>query len=473
MGHSGSEDASLVEPENATAAQNEGRLSKRIASCCNGPEPGHALQSLLREESAEEIALAIDEADAAQWESIFLALDERCAAQVLTLIDAERAPEIIAALPKDRFTRLLEGLEPRDAARVAAETSEERIEDICVALPSIAADAKARAAFPAGSAGRLMTNAFVRLDIGMSIAQALAVVRRTDPALDIPANAYVIEPIEEDGAKREALRGIISIRALAMADADVRVRDLMATEMVTIRGDEEDDAAANLLMEHKFASLPVLDRNGAFIGVIPREDLTAVLMARMRMRYARSVGGDAEAMEKATPLQAARMRVPWLLGTMVLELGAGVVIARFSPILEKFILLASFMPVISAVAGNVGLQAAAITVRALDTGQMTVKRRSAALFKEIWVTVLMGLVCALVLGTIGLIWSKGKFMFALVIAIALGCSMLTACVMGTLIPMASKKLGFDPATTAGPFETAFQDIVGFGVFLALATLLLR
>ena len=85
---------------------------------------------------------------------------------------------------------------------------------------------------------------------------------------------------------------------------------------------------------------------------------------------------------------------------------------------------------------------------------------------------IMAAACALVLGTIGVIWSK-HLMFGVVIAVALGCSMLTACLMGTIIPMVSKKFGFDPATTAGPFETAFQDVIGFAVFLGLATALLH
>jgi magnesium transporter len=130
------------------------------------------------------------------------------------------------------------------------------------------------------------------------------------------------------------------------------------------------------------------------------------------------------------------------------------------------------MPVISAVSGNVGLQAAAITVRGLDTGQTSLKDRGGALLKEAMTTVLMALACGTVLGIIGFVWSR-HFQFSLVIGGALICSMLTAGMMGTIIPMISKKLGFDPAATAGPFETAFQDIIGFGVFLALATLLLH
>jgi magnesium transporter len=337
--------------------------------------------------------------------------------------------------------------------------------------PEIVQDAERRACYPLGSAGRLMTSQFLRLRADITVRDALAAVRATDPEVDTPDNLYVVEH-EDAGEEGYRLLGVVSIRSLVMAKDDEKIHELMSTNVITVAGDDDDDDAAALLSDHKFSTLPVVNDAGHLVGVIPSEDLMRVIVARLHRRYARAVGTDAQAIADASPLQEARLRVPWLLGTMVLELGAGVVIARFNHVLEKIILLASFMPVISAVAGNVGLQAAAITVRGLDTGQVSFKRSGKALLKETAVTLLMGAVCALVLGTIGVIWSK-HLMFGIVIAIALGCSMLTACLMGTIIPMVSKKLGFDPATTAGPFETAFQDIIGFGVFLGLATLFLR
>jgi magnesium transporter len=140
-------------------------------------------------------------------------------------------------------------------------------------------------------------------------------------------------------------------------------------------------------------------------------------------------------------------------------------------VLKEVILLASFMPVISAISGNVGLQAAAIIVRGLDTGHVSMSNWAGPLRKELTAALLMALVCGWVLGVVGAVWSK-HLPFGVVIGGALTRSMLTAGFMGTIIPMVSKRLGFDPATTAGPFETAFQDVIGFAVFLWLASMLL-
>lgn len=202
--------------------------------------------------------------------------------------------------------------------------------------------------------------------------------------------------------------------------------------------------------------------------MIPVDELLKVMIARFRDVYSKAVGTDAQKMAKLTSFQEAKIRVPWLLITMVIELIAGLVIHRYDAILQKVILLASFMPVISAISGNVGLQAAAITVRAVDVKSPDGTHILKSVSRELATSVFMAIACGVVLGTVGAIWAK-HIPFGLVIGGALMCSMITAGLMGTLIPMISKKLGFDPATTAGPFETALQDIVGFGVFLWLAT----
>lgn len=239
-----------------------------------------------------------------------------------------------------------------------------------------------------------------------------------------------------------------------------------------MRADAEAVTAARLLRDRNLLAVPVVDAEDRLLGIVTVDDATDILEEALAEDYLRQAGTDAEAMERRSPVQVARLRLPWLLGTMVIELGAGLVISRFDDVLQEVILLASFMPVISAVSGNVGLQAAAIVVRGLDTGHVSMQRWRQQVAKELTTSLLMALACGIVLGTVGALWS-GHGPFGLIIGVAMTCSMLTAGFMGTVIPMLSKRLGFDPATTAGPFETAFQDVVGFAVFLWMASLLIR
>jgi magnesium transporter len=182
--------------------------------------------------------------------------------------------------------------------------------------------------------------------------------------------------------------------------------------------------------------------------------------------------GDAAEMDRRSPAEIARLRLPWLLGTMAIELCAGAIIARFEGVLRDVILLASFMPVISAVSGNVGLQAAAIVVRGLDTGHISLDEWTHAVRRELLAAVSIALVAGAALAIVAVAWSH-HLPFGLVVGSALVCAIVAAGTMGALIPIVSKRLGFDPATTAGPFETAFQDVIGFTIFLWLASLLTK
>jgi magnesium transporter len=245
----------------------------------------------------------------------------------------------------------------------------------------------------------------------------------------------------------------------------------MMPEPITVTVDTDQETAANLISKYDLAALPVLDRRGYLAGIVTVDDVIDVLVENFNEDYLKLVGSDAEEMERRTPLQVARLRLPWLMGTMAIELIAGIVIERYNHVVVVVPLLTSFMPVISAISGNVGLQAAAIIVRGLDTGHVSLSGVGRAVRKEVLTALIMAVFCGIVLGIIGVVWSR-RLTFGLVIGGAMTASMLTASIMGTVIPMLSKRLGFDPATTAGPFETAFQDVIGFGVFLWLASLLL-
>jgi len=414
-----------------------------------------------------DIALAFEELDPKAAQRFFALLEGERAAQVLSLLGADLAKPIAHSLSETKLHQLACLLPEREAAALLASVSKKTIQSLAndPAAPAVAVqDATQRAKYSEDSAGHAMTTEFVRLQPDMTVGEALETVRRTDPHADIPDDLCVL-----DVGEPNKLIGVLSIRDAVMAPSDRKVGDVMGKDIVCVQAETKIMDAARLLSKHKFMALPVVEKDGSLVGVLPADDLMMFALARMYQRYSKSVGTDAAAMERLSPVQAAQKRVPWLLGTMIIELGAALIVSHFNPILQKVILLASFMPVISAVSGNVGLQAAAITVRGLDVGPGSFRSGGAALLKEIVTTLCMAVVCGTVLGAIGGFWAK-HLVFGLVVGSALTCSMVTAAFMGTLFPMLSKGLGFDPAATAGPFETAFQDVIGFGVFLGLATL---
>ena len=150
---------------------------------------------------------------------------------------------------------------------------------------------------------------------------------------------------------------------------------------------------------------------------------------------------------------------------------AALVIYYYDRTLAQVILLAAFIPVIQATAGNTGLQSVTMVVRGLATGHVRLDRWWEALRRQVQTTTLIGAVCAVVVGTIGAFWHSP--VFGLVVAVSMFASVNLSGAAGTAIPMISKRLGFDPALTAGPFQAALQDVLGVTIFLSLATALLR
>src|SRR6185312_2031330 len=261
---------------------------------------------------------------------------------------------------------------------------------------------------------------------------------------------------------------VCSIRELLVARETSRMADVMVRDVVSVRPEDYQQEVARIIGRYDLPAVPVVDAGGTLLGIVTVDDVLDVLVEEFSEDYAELVGTDAAEMERRTPAQVAGLRLPWLLGTMGIELGAGVVIARFNHVLEQFILLASFMPVISAVSGNVGLQAAAIAVRGLDTGHIAIDRWREAVRRELATALTIAAAVGTTLGAVAIVWS-GHTVFGLVVGAAMICAVVTAAFMGTVIPLVSKRLGFDPAATAGPFETALQDLIGFTVFLTLAS----
>ncbi|MGI8484687.1 MAG: magnesium transporter [Thermomicrobiales bacterium] len=434
------------------------------------------IRNLIEEGDTAQLATVSASIHASDWADMIQQLDDDELVRLLELVPAEARVEILAELDPEAAANLLGSssinhtasilaeMDPDDATDVIAEMDEDRAHDVLAALSAgDSSTLRELLAYPEDTAGALMTPEFVAIAPILRAEQAIEALRAIAADAEVVNYVYVLD-------KEDHLLGVLSLRNLVFAQPTAKVRDLMIAPAISALATADAQSAAKLLRDRNLLALPVVDDNNFLLGVITHDDALEVIEDELNDDYFKMAGTDADEMSRRTPMQIARMRLPWLFGTMGLELIAGLVIHNFDHVLQQVILLASFMPVISAISGNVGLQAAAIVVRGLDTGHVTLADWRRHVSRELTTSMIMAASCGLVLGIIGAVWSQ-HLPFGLVIGGAMTASMLTAGLMGTLIPMLSKRLGFDPATTAGPFETAFQDIIGFGVFLWLASLM--
>ncbi|HEY3251546.1 MAG TPA: magnesium transporter, partial [Ignavibacteria bacterium] len=281
---------------------------------------------------------------------------------------------------------------------------------------------------------------------------------------------YYVWVTDED----RRLKGIVSLKRilLALDTPAMIIVDIMDPEVISVDVDTDQEEVANIFKKYDLVDLPVVDKNDRIVGRISIDDVLDVIQEEHEEDVAKMVGSTAEEIESHSPTQIAWLRLPWVLITLGIQFFAGVVIHFYDETLSKVILLTSFMPIISAISGNTGLQASAMTVRGLALGTISSARWLQTVKRSLLISLIIGTTCGTIIGIVGAIW-YGKFIFGLVVGLSMCISINISAFIGTTTPLISHKLGFDPAITVGPFETAFQDVIGITVFLTLSTLALK
>jgi magnesium transporter len=409
-------------------------------------------------------------------------------ADAMGFLSDEEDAKLYAALSATEAAEVLDELDSASRSRLLLGTSDERLRDIIGFLPADEAadvlgsagplraqtvlerdDVTARLAiktlldYKPDTAGGIMSSDFVSV---LDTDTQPAAVAKFVAAVDAEDLFYIF--VVDSGRK---LLGTVDLRTLLGAGPSAVMTDLADLHVPSVRPDCDQEQVANVFARYDLTALPVTDAGGVLLGVVTADDIIDVIQSEAAEDMAHMVGSDATELEKKSPAKIAMMRMPWIMATMFIELIAGFVVKEFDGTLSKILLLASFMPIISAISGNTGLQSAAIIIRGLSTGHVKLADWRHAVARQLGTTLILGAACGITLGIIGALW-YGKWTFGILVAVGMFASVNIAGAVGTAIPLVSKKLGFDPALTAGPFETAFQDVVGISIFLGMATLLM-
>lgn len=424
------------------------------------------LLNILTDLHAADIADIINRLEGEERAFVFNLLDVPTASTVLLELDQTVREQLLEALPSEKITAYVDLLASDDAADLVAELPQHVAEKVLRSMPAEdSLDVKELMQYGPETAGGIMGTEFVSVKRSSTVKQAISEVRQSAKENMVIYTVYVVD---EQGV----LVGSLPLQSLVLHSPSRRVYKIMETDVKSVSTHVDQEEVATMFRKYDLISLPVVDAAGKLVGRITIDDIVDVIEEEHSEDVARLVGSDAEELERRKPYQIALLRLPWVLTTLAIEFCAGIVIHYFDATLSKVILLASFMPIISAISGNTGLQSAAIIVRAMSTGHVTLDRWWHPLSRQIQTTLIIGGACGLVIGIVGTLW-QGELWFGLVVGIAMFVSVNLSGIVGTTVPMISKRMGFDPALTAGPFETAFQDVVGISIFLSLASAMLR
>lgn len=411
---------------------------------------------------------------AADLADLLTRLPEEAAQQVVRWMPGEETSEAVAELESGDRADLLDGLTDRelitlldhldtdDAADVLADIDEARADSVLTQLED-ADDVEALLRYDEDTAGGLMGTELVSVPIGATIAEATEAVRACADTVDPIYVVYVTDA-------EHRLVGAVPLKRLLLSQADAAVAEVTDRDLVTVGPDLDQEEVARLMERYDLVSLPVVSATGKLIGRITIDDVVDVIREEAEEDLQRAVGITGDEELSSSVFAVSRGRLPWLAIGMAGAFVSGLVIQGFEGALAQAIVLATFIPLVTATGGNAAIQSAAIAVQGLTSGDLWLADGLKRLGKEMLVALLNGVVLGAGIGAVVVLMGLGDpVRLALTVGLTLLTVVVLATTVGALVPFALQRAGIDPASAMGPFVTTLNDIVGLSVYFAIAS----
>jgi magnesium transporter len=413
------------------------------------------------------------------------------AAAVLSMVAVARAAEVLDQPTLRRRGAIVEELDPGRAAQLLeALSADQRAETVRLMgdsgrrrlLPrlsdSVRAEVERLLRYPPRSAGGIMTTEFVRLGPAMTVGEALRHIRSVAREKESIYACYVMEP------GSDVLMGALSLRDLVMAELEQPITSVMRKKPVTVNALEDQEAVAARIAKYNLLAVPVLEGDGRVVGFVTVDDVIDVMIEEGTEDALRMGAVEPGALDEpyaTTPFWSLiRKRAGWLLVLFLSEMLTATAMGRFEEEIARAVVLALFVPLIISSGGNSGSQAASLIIRAMAVGELRLRDWWRVMKRE----VLSGLVLGSILGTVGFVritaWSWFSPTYGphwLLVAITVWISLVGVVLWGTLagsmLPMALKRAGMDPAVSSAPFVATLVDVTGIVIYFEVAARVLR
>ena len=246
----------------------------------------------------------------------------------------------------------------------------------------------------------------------------------------------------------------------------------MESDVISVTPNTDQEEVARLVAQYSFLSIPVVDDANKLLGIVTVDDVIDVLREEATEDILKMAGAGDELVETAGVGRNVKIRFPWLLASCAGGLLGALVMGFFSETLEAHHYLALYLPLILGMSGNVGTQAATVTVRALALGHVSaLGNRWLVVKKEVLIGLTMGAIYGLVVGIVATLFGGGPI-YGTAVGLAFISGMVVASSVGAAIPILLSQLSFDPAVATGPFVTTAVDVLGIGAYFGIAVVLL-
>ncbi len=423
------------------------------------------LEVLLHDLHHADIAEILDELDFDEATYIFKVLDSDKTAEILLELEDDLRENILSRLSPKEIAEELDELETNDAADIIAELSQEIKAEVISELIDVehAKDIVELLRYDENSAGGLMGKELVKVNENWNVLTCVKEMRIQAENVSRVHSIYVVDD-------ENRLKGRLSLKDLLTTSTKTQISDIYIRKLNFVNVDTEDVEVARIMQKYDLEAIPVVDELGRLVGRITIDDILDVIKDEADKDYQLAAGITQDIETNDSVLELTKARLPWLLIGMVIEIVASFVLKDNESAFQKYSTLIIFVPLLSATAGNIGVQASAIVVQGLANG--TLKEFSRSYFsKEITVSMISGsIISLLLLGYHSIMY--GQYLVGLAISISMIVVILFAATLGTLVPLFLHKNKIDPAIATGPFITTTNDVFGIMLYFGVAKMIL-
>ncbi len=400
---------------------------------------------------------------------------------IFRMLPKDVSVEVFSYLPSDDQVAIVQGITDREISYIIEELDFDDKIDVLEELPANIVDKILEKTpkeerrlintflnYPDTCAGSLMTPDYIILQENMTVAEALAHIKQEGMDSETVYTCYV----KKEGRK---LDGIVSLRSLVISDGDMKIADLMSTEYVYVNVYDDQEEVAETFKKYGFLAIPVVDNEHRLVGIITFDDILEVIEEETTEDIQRMAGviddSDTEYLDMGI-FRHVRNRLPWLVFMNISAMITGTIILRFEAVLAQVIVLVSYLPLLMGTGGNTGSQAATLVIRGMAIDEIELKDVLKVFWKEFRVSLILGVLLS-IFNMAKVVFIDGEsILIGLTVALSMTVIVIFAKLLGSMLPMAAKKLGVDPALMANPMISSFTDMFSSVTFLLVASLLL-
>lgn len=434
-----------------------------------------ALRNKLEEYHENDIAAVLPELREVERKKLCRVLDPEVLSDIFSYLDdEEEAAALLAELDVRRAVEVVSRMEPDDAVPMLRNLSREKRDVILDLLDTeTKKDIALVASFDEDEIGSKMTTDYIEMPLDATAKEAMESLAVQARENDNISTIYVLDP-------GGTFYGAVPLRDLITARGDASIKDLSITSFPFVYAQELVEDCIETLKDYSEDSIPVLDHQNRVLGILTAQSLMEMSDAEMDEDYARLAGLTAQNDLKESVGESVKKRLPWLLILLCLGLIVSSVVGVFEGVVAQLPLIIAFQSLILDMAGNVGTQSLAVTIRVLTDETIPVKERIRLVPREMQVALLNGLLLGLLaFGLVGVYLTLAKsvalhsaFAISGCIGISLIVAMVVSGLFGTIIPMFFKAIHVDPAVASGPLITTVNDLVAVVVYYSLTWVLL-